>query len=81
MTPTTIAQRDLRNRSGEILRLARAGQTFIVTTNGEKVAQVVPLDADAITRPATRRGGWSGLPRVTRATATMTVIDELRGDR
>jgi prevent-host-death family protein len=39
----TIAQRELRNRSGEILRQAEAGEQFTVTVEGRPVAQLVPL--------------------------------------
>jgi prevent-host-death family protein len=39
----TIAQRDLRNRSGEILREAERGTSFIVTVDGRPVAQLGPI--------------------------------------
>lgn len=38
----TIAQRELRNRSGEILRQAEAGQQFTITVEGRPVAMLVP---------------------------------------
>ena len=40
----TIAQRDLRNASGEILRQAEAGERFVVTVNGRPVAVLGPYE-------------------------------------
>ena len=39
----TIAQRELRNRSGEVLRRAERGTCFVVTVDGRPVAQLGPL--------------------------------------
>jgi prevent-host-death family protein len=38
----TIPQRDLRNRSGEILRQAETGEEFTITVEGRPVAMLVP---------------------------------------
>lgn len=38
----SIAQRELRNHSGEILRQAEAGQQFTVTVAGRPVAVISP---------------------------------------
>ena len=38
-----IAQRELRNQSAQILAAAAAGETFVVTRNGEPVAELRPL--------------------------------------
>lgn len=38
-----ISQRELRNESGRIMRAASQGQTFIITSNGEPVAELTPL--------------------------------------
>jgi prevent-host-death family protein len=38
----TIAQRELRNQSGEILRQAEAGQLFTITVDGRPVAVLGP---------------------------------------
>ncbi len=38
----TIAQRELRNHSGEILRQAEAGQQFAITVDGRPVAVLSP---------------------------------------
>jgi prevent-host-death family protein len=38
----SIAQRELRNQSGEILRQAEAGQQFTITVDGRPVAVLGP---------------------------------------
>lgn len=38
-----ISQRELRNRSGEIMRQLDEGETFIVTRNGAPVGELTPL--------------------------------------
>ena len=41
----TIAQRDLRNDNAKVIAAVSAGETFIVTRNGEPVAELRPLRA------------------------------------
>jgi prevent-host-death family protein len=43
-----IAQRDLRNDNAKVIDAVTAGETFVVTRNGEPVAELRPL------RPARR---------------------------
>jgi prevent-host-death family protein len=50
MKRRTIAQRDLRNDVGSILRDAEAGTTFTVTVRGRPVAQLGPLASSAAPR-------------------------------
>ena len=38
-----ITQRELRNESGKIMRAVDAGETFIVTPNGDPVGELTPL--------------------------------------
>jgi prevent-host-death family protein len=38
----TIAQRELRNRSGEVLREVERGEEFLVTVGGRPVAELAP---------------------------------------
>lgn len=38
----TIAQRELRNRSGEVLRQAESGEQFTITVEGRPVAVLGP---------------------------------------
>ncbi len=41
----TIAQRELRNENAKVIDAVTAGETFIVTRNGEPVAELRPLRA------------------------------------
>jgi antitoxin (DNA-binding transcriptional repressor) of toxin-antitoxin stability system len=38
-----LTQRQLRNDSGEIMRLLERGETFVVTRNGVPVGELTPL--------------------------------------
>ena len=40
-----IAQRELRNDNAKIIEAVRAGETFVVTRNGEPVAELRPFRA------------------------------------
>jgi len=44
----TIPQRDLRNDNAKVIEAVAAGETFVVTRNGEPVAELRPI------RPARR---------------------------
>jgi prevent-host-death family protein len=39
----TIAQRDLRNENAKVMDAVAAGETFVVTRNGEPVAELRPI--------------------------------------
>lgn len=39
----TIAQRELRNDNAKVIEAVAAGETFIVTRNGEPVAELRPI--------------------------------------
>jgi prevent-host-death family protein len=41
----TIAQRDLRNDNAKVIDAVTAGETFVITRNGEPVAELRPLRA------------------------------------
>ena len=45
MVARTIAQRDLRNDNAKVIDAVVAGETFVVTRNGEPVAELRPLRA------------------------------------
>ncbi|NDH15113.1 MAG: type II toxin-antitoxin system prevent-host-death family antitoxin, partial [Actinobacteria bacterium] len=40
----SISHRELRNDSGRILREVQAGQSFIITNNGQPVAALKPIE-------------------------------------
>lgn len=76
-----IAHRDLRNRSSEILRAVAAGESFEITNHGDVVAILCPPGSVPLRiRPATKRGGWSDIPRVPATRPTRELLDELRED-
>jgi prevent-host-death family protein len=39
----SIAQRELRNENAKVIEAVAAGETFVVTRNGEPVAELRPL--------------------------------------
>ncbi len=41
----TIAQRELRNENAKVIDAVTAGETFVITRNGEPVAELRPLRA------------------------------------
>jgi prevent-host-death family protein len=42
---TTIPQRELRNENARVIEAVAAGETFVVTRNGEPVAELRPIRA------------------------------------
>jgi antitoxin (DNA-binding transcriptional repressor) of toxin-antitoxin stability system len=41
----TIPQRELRNENAKVIEAVTAGETFVVTRNGEAVAELRPIRA------------------------------------
>lgn len=82
----TLSQRELRNRSGEVLRRVAAGESFVLTNNGVPVGRLVPIDEPEapirFDRPATRVGGWEQfLGLVPEDIDLQATLQELREDR
>jgi len=81
----TLSHRELRNRSGEVLRAVEAGESFTITNDGVPVARLVPVSDPTpdlrCVRPARRQGGFSDLPRVTVDEPVERALDALRGER
>ncbi|TFD50259.1 type II toxin-antitoxin system prevent-host-death family antitoxin [Cryobacterium frigoriphilum] len=81
----TIAHRDLRNNSAEVLRAVRDGETVQVTNHGEVVAVLSPPPVPPLGnirhRPALIRGGFADLPRFTIAESTESALEALRAER
>jgi prevent-host-death family protein len=42
----TIPQRDLRNENAKVIDAVTAGETFVITRNGEPVAELRPIRPD-----------------------------------
>lgn len=86
MDEESLSQRELRNRSGEVLRRVAAGESFVLTNNGVPVGRLVPLDEPEppvrFDRPATRVGGWEQfLGVVPEDVDLQATLQELREDR
>jgi len=81
----TISHRELRNNSGEVLRAVAAGETFIVTNNGEPVAELGPVQRQPYSGLTVQRGDRTGSFRdLVPAKGTETTaesIEFLRGER
>jgi prevent-host-death family protein len=84
----TVTHREMRNRSGEILRRVEAGESMLVSNNGRLAALIVPVGGDPLdgliargeARPA--RTGSDALADITRAVSpvsTRELIDCSRG--
>lgn len=78
-----ITQRELRNDNASIMREVEAGESFTVTKYGAPVARIEPVAAPElpVATPASVRGGFGELTRVTVDVATSEVLDDLRGER
>ncbi len=50
----TIAQRELRNQNAKVIEAVTAGETFVVTRNGEPVAELRPIRATSCHRHPSR---------------------------
>lgn len=80
-----IAHRELRNDSAAILRRVANGESFEITNHGDVVAVLSPPSSSAlglrVVKEATRRGGWSDLPKYAVSRPTQEILDELRDER
>ena len=78
----TISQREMRNRSGEVLRAVAAGKSFIITNDGVEVAELVqrsaPRAKPAPERPALEHKGFSELKLYDIDGTVQESLDDLR---
>ncbi len=84
----TVTHREMRNRSGEILRRVEAGESVQVSNNGHLAAMIVPVGGSVLdglvargeARPA--RAGIESLLAITPAQSPVTsqqIIEDSRG--
>jgi len=82
---TTIAHRELRNNSSEILRRVQSGESFEITNHGEVVAVLTPPESAPRRRLSGRPplviGGFTELTPVELDHPIQHTLDDLRGDR
>ncbi|MFT4051448.1 MAG: type II toxin-antitoxin system prevent-host-death family antitoxin [Microbacterium sp.] len=84
----TITHREMRNRSGEILRRVEAGESFVVSNHGRAVALVGPVPAgdpidEVILRGEARVAtaeidSLDSIPSVTLPITTRDLLDDSR---
>lgn len=83
----TVTHREMRNRSGEILRRVEAGETVGVSNNGHPAALIVPVGGDPLdglvargeARPA--RTGTDALAAITRVVSPVSSQDLVEDGR
>ncbi|MDP9118148.1 MAG: type II toxin-antitoxin system prevent-host-death family antitoxin [Actinomycetota bacterium] len=84
----TVTHREMRNSSGEILRAVAAGDSILVTNNGQVAAVISPPAGDALARleqqgqlrPARRPvKDLSGIRRRRSKLTTQEIIEDARG--
>ncbi|WP_420833614.1 type II toxin-antitoxin system Phd/YefM family antitoxin [Salinibacterium metalliresistens] len=83
----TVTHREMRNRSGEILRRVEAGETVRVSNNGHPAALIVPVGGDPLdgliargeARPA--RTGASALAAIIRGVSPVSSRELLEDSR
>lgn len=60
----SVTQRELRNRSGEIMRALDAGEHFIVTRDGVPVGELRPVGPRRFVAAASALAVFAGAPSV-----------------
>jgi prevent-host-death family protein len=84
----TVTHREMRNSSGEILRAVAAGESILVTNNGQVAAVISPPTSDVLARleeqgqlrPARRPvADLSGIRRRTSRVTSREIIEDVRG--
>lgn len=64
MTQSVVSIRELKSRLSHYLRLARAGESVVITDRGVPVGRLVPIEPDVQARLAALRAAgvvqWSG---------------------
>lgn len=59
-----ITQRELRNRSGDIMRALDRGEAFVVTRNGVPVGELVPWRARRFVAADVAVAAFAGAPAI-----------------
>lgn len=86
----TVSHREMRNRSGEILRHVEAGESVRITNRGEPVAMIVPIDRGSVDGliargearpPRTSQTTLATIPRVASPASSRELLDDVRGTR
>lgn len=84
----TVTHREMRNRSGEILRRVEAGESVRVSNNGHLAALIVPVGGDTLdgliarseARPARAENGTlAAIQRVASPVSSRDLLEDARG--
>lgn len=75
----TITQRELRNKSAEVMDAVEGGETVIVSRNGVPVAELRPIPRRTLVPTAELRKAWADGSRLSYATMRAE-MDELFGE-
>jgi prevent-host-death family protein len=59
-----ITQRELRNESAAVMDAVEAGETIVVTRNGNPIAELRPLQRRRLATTAEVAGALRSLPRI-----------------
>jgi prevent-host-death family protein len=59
-----VSQRELRNESGEIMRGLDRGESYVVTSNGTPVGELVPLRRHRFVRSEAALAVFRGAPAI-----------------
>lgn len=59
-----ITQRELRNRSGEVMRALDRGEAFVVTRNGVPVGELIPLRTRKFVAADAAVAAFAGAPAI-----------------
>ncbi len=59
-----VTQRELRNRSGDIMRALDRGEAFVVTRNGVPVGELVPLRSRQFVAADAAVAAFAGAPPI-----------------
>lgn len=83
-----ISHREMRNRSGEILRRVEAGESVQVNNNGRPAALIVPVGGDALERliargearpPRAGKDAFASIRRVESRLSSEQLVEDSRG--
>lgn len=83
----TVTHREMRNRSGEILRRVEAGESVQVSNNGHLAAIIIPAAGDPLDNLVARREaraartGAEALARITRTISPLSSEQIIEGSR
>jgi prevent-host-death family protein len=84
----TVTHREMRNRSGEILRRVEAGESVQVSNNGHPAALIVPVGGSILDgliargdarASRTSLGALSSIRRSIAPVSTAHLLDDMRG--